>query len=59
MSDTPKVGDLVRMVTGGPLMVVKTVVTTPSGTVMVGCALAEQPRVPTIDVPSERLILVN
>ncbi|HWJ74668.1 MAG TPA: hypothetical protein VNX29_16015 [Kaistia sp.] len=59
MSDTPKVGDLVRMVTGGPLMVVKTVVTTPSGTVMVGCTLAEEPKVLPIDVPRERLVLVN
>ncbi|SHH00111.1 hypothetical protein SAMN02745157_0142 [Kaistia soli DSM 19436] len=59
MADIPKVGDLVRMITGGPLMIVKTVITTPSGTVMVGCVPVQEPSIPTIDVPLERLTPVH
>ena len=59
MTDKLKVGDIVSLRTGGPEMIVTSVVRTPNDTVLIGCAPLQAPAEKPIIVPMERLISVN
>ncbi|SHE99381.1 Uncharacterized small protein [Kaistia soli DSM 19436] len=59
MSDELKVGDIVSLKTGGPEMIVTSVVRTPNDTVLIGCAPLRAPTEKPIEVSMDRLISIN
>jgi len=59
MADELKVGDIVSLRTGGPEMIVTSVVRTSNDTLMIGCAPLQTPTARPIEVPRDRLISLN
>jgi len=59
MEDDIKIGDIVRQTEGGPLMVVVSVHTTPTGLVMVGCEPIEAQASQSVSVPIGDLSIVH
>lgn len=59
MMEDVKVGDIVSLRTGGPEMVVTSVIRTPNDTVLIGCAPLETGADEPIEVSIEQIISMH